>query len=194
MRQRYNALTPLVCVLVYLAFAASNVAAADLIATTTIASDSKTNYSATGKSVTLRASVSTADGAVNEGTVSFQLKRFGIALSVAVVSAVVSNGNASVSYPLPAGQALGHYTITAAFSGSATLAASSDNTKTLTIRGEEPEIFSSLTASGTVGLAFSYKIQATGTTPITFTAQPIPAGLLLNRWLISGFPIRVVKS
>lgn len=173
---------------------ALNPATVAVLITTTTASDATINYRASAQTVTLRASVSVIGGTVSEGTVSFQLKRFGNLVGVATTSATVSNGNVSVKYALLAGQALGDYTILASFSGSETLSPSVDSTKKLTIRGEEPEIVSSLTASGSVGLPFSYTIQATGTTPITFTAQPLPAGLSLHGSVISGTPTVAGKT
>src|SRR5207245_1261484 len=54
---------------------------------------------------------------------------------------------------------------------------------------DTPVITSSLTACGTVGVAFSYTITATNN-PISFTASPLPAGLSVNTntGVISGTP------
>jgi hypothetical protein len=51
-----------------------------------------------------------------------------------------------------------------------------------------PTITSALTANGTVGQAFSYTITASGTTPITFGASGLPAGLSRSGATISGTP------
>ena len=53
-----------------------------------------------------------------------------------------------------------------------------------------PTITSAATASGRQGAPFSYTITATGTLPITFGAQGLPAGLSLNptNGVISGIP------
>src|SRR5438067_3036255 len=66
-------------------------------------------------------------------------------------------------------------------SGSATL--------TLTIKPPPPVITSANTASGTVGVAFSYQITATNN-PTSFNATGLPAGLTVNTTtgLISGTP------
>jgi PKD repeat protein len=61
-------------------------------------------------------------------------------------------------------------------------------TLTITITGQAPAITSSLTATGTVGQAFSYTIEASGATPMTFEATPLPAGLSLSGATISGTP------
>lgn len=51
-----------------------------------------------------------------------------------------------------------------------------------------PVITSALAASGIKGQTFSYRIEATGGVPITFTASGLPAGLALNGDTISGTP------
>ena len=54
--------------------------------------------------------------------------------------------------------------------------------------GTAPTITSPLTASGTVGTAFSFVLTASGTMPISFTASPLPDGLSLSQGVISGTP------
>ena len=51
-----------------------------------------------------------------------------------------------------------------------------------------PVITSAGTASGITGQAFSYTITATGTTPMTFGASPLPGGLSLTNETVSGTP------
>jgi PKD repeat protein len=51
-----------------------------------------------------------------------------------------------------------------------------------------PQIISALSASGTVGQAFSYTIVATGSLPITYTTSALPTGLGQNGAIISGTP------
>jgi hypothetical protein len=51
-----------------------------------------------------------------------------------------------------------------------------------------PTITSAATASAMVGQAFNYTITASGTTPITFGASGLPAGLSRSGALISGTP------
>jgi hypothetical protein len=60
---------------------------------------------------------------------------------------------------------------------------------TLTVVGEVPVITSSLTATATVGVAFSYQITASGS-PTSFNATGLPAGLSVNTstGVISGTP------
>jgi hypothetical protein len=51
-----------------------------------------------------------------------------------------------------------------------------------------PVITSPTTASGNVGILFSYTITATGSLPIVFSAAGLPPGLFLSGNLISGYP------
>jgi len=62
-------------------------------------------------------------------------------------------------------------------------------TLTLTINPPKPVITSSLTATGTVGVAFSYQITASNS-PTSFNATGLPSGLTVNTstGLISGTP------
>ena len=68
------------------------------------------------------------------------------------------------------------------------------DTKTLVLTvsatASAPAITSVLTAAGDVGVPFTYTATVTGTSPITFTATPLPAGLSLaqNGLTISGTP------
>ncbi len=103
--------------------------------------------------------------------------------------------------PLPAGLALN--TTTGAITGTPTAAAvtavtltatnaiGTSNPFTLTITvaaaGVTPVINSSLTASGSVGAAFTYTITAANS-PTSFTAPSLPAGLTLTGAVISGTP------
>ncbi len=51
-----------------------------------------------------------------------------------------------------------------------------------------PAITSPLTASATIGAAFSYTITASGTAPMTFSVGTLPSGLSLSGATISGIP------
>jgi hypothetical protein len=53
---------------------------------------------------------------------------------------------------------------------------------------EAPAITSPLLANATTGQFFNYTISATGTTPITFVATPLPSGLTQTGNTISGTP------
>ncbi len=55
--------------------------------------------------------------------------------------------------------------------------------------GTAPTITSASSASGMVGVAFAFTLTASGTTPISFSATPLPAGLSLTGSSISGTPL-----
>jgi hypothetical protein len=136
--------------------------------TTTAAANATATYSASSQNVTLAATVTSPEGTVNTGTVTFTVLQGRTPVGTAVTSAAVSNGSASVSYPLPAGTPAGTYTVQAVYSGTASLMTSSDNTHTLTV--------SKAAATVTLGnLTQTY----TGS-PISATAVTTPAGLTVD--------------
>ena len=51
-----------------------------------------------------------------------------------------------------------------------------------------PNIFSASSATGTINVFFSYLIEAGGSSPITYSATGLPAGLVFTGSLISGVP------
>ena len=82
--------------------------------------------------MTLTATVTSGAVTVNEGTETFTLLNGTTPIGTAVTVSVV-NGAASASYVLPAGTGAGSYTIQAAYSGTGSFLASSDNTHSLII-------------------------------------------------------------
>uniref|UniRef100_Q02CP8 Polymorphic membrane protein n=1 Tax=Solibacter usitatus (strain Ellin6076) TaxID=234267 RepID=Q02CP8_SOLUE len=101
--------------------------------TTTTASPASATFSASSQVVALSATVTSAGGTVNAGTVTFTVFN---ASSVQVGSATpgtVSGGSASANFTLPAGTAAGTYSIHASYGGSGNFLASSDNTQNLTV-------------------------------------------------------------
>jgi hypothetical protein len=102
-------------------------------ATTTTAVNTTTTYNTAAQNVTLSAVVASPSGLVNAGTVTFIVLQGATQVGTAVTSGTVVSGTASVTYILPAGTGAGTYTIQAAYSGAASLIASSDSTHTLTI-------------------------------------------------------------
>lgn len=61
-------------------------------------------------------------------------------------------------------------------------------TLTITITASPPFISSPLTAFGSVGTGFTYTITASGSAPLTFTATPLPPGLVFSGNMITGTP------
>ena len=101
-------------------------------ATATYAANASVIYSPNAQTVTLSATVISADGPVNGGTETFTIQSGSNAIGTPVTSNVVS-GAASGAYTIPAGTLGGVYTIQAVFSGTSTLSGSSDSSHTLTI-------------------------------------------------------------
>ncbi len=120
---------------------------------------------------------------------------------------ITATGTAPITYgasPLPTGLTVS--TTTGLISGIPTVAGTYNDTLyahnavgdatpkvlvlTVTPAPVPPAITSALTASGTAGTTFSYTITASGTTPITFNALPLPAGLSIDSssGKISGTP------
>ena len=101
-------------------------------ATATYAANASVIYSPNAQTVTLSATVISADGPVNGGTETFTILNGSTDVGTPVTSNVVS-GAASGAYTIPAGTLGGVYTIQAVFSGTSTLSGSSDSSHTLTI-------------------------------------------------------------
>ncbi len=101
-------------------------------ATATYAANASVIYSPNVQTVTLGATVISADGPVTGGTETFTIKSGSNVIGTPVTSNVAS-GAASGTYTIPAGALGGVYTIQAVFSGTSTLSGSSDSTHTLTI-------------------------------------------------------------
>src|SRR5437773_8282027 len=70
---------------------------------------------------------------VNAGSVTFQVKLGASNVGSAVTDTSVVAGAASVTYSLPAGTAVGGYTVVATYNPSTNFQTSSDSTKTLTV-------------------------------------------------------------
>lgn len=106
---------------------------------TTTAVDNKTVSSSNiVQNVTLTATVAAAL-TVNQGTVTFQVKDGASNIGSAVTSGILTNGSASVIYPLPPGTPPKSYTIQAAYSGGSNFQSSS-GTGALTVSAPPPTI------------------------------------------------------
>jgi hypothetical protein len=149
--------------------------------TTTSASSVSTSFSSSSQTVTLNATVTSPAGAVNEGTVTFTVREGATVIGAPVTSGTVSSGAASVSYSLPAGTAVGTYTIDAVYNPGPDFEGSSDSTQTLTVSAA-----SSTTSASSASTPFSISAQsvtlnATVTSPagavnegtVTFTVRNV---------------------
>jgi hypothetical protein len=104
-------------------------------ASTTTASSASATFSTSSQTVNLSATVTSAGGIVNEGAVTFTvLNAAGTTIGSPVVSSVVTNGAANVTYTVPANTPIGTYTIQAQYTDSNNVFATSvDKTHTLSI-------------------------------------------------------------
>ncbi len=100
--------------------------------TTTTVANATAVFSPTDQSVTLNATVSTAVGTINEGTVTFTVRNASNVVVGTPVAGPVSGGAATAMYTLPGGTSPQALTITGEFSGSDTLNSSS-GTGTLSV-------------------------------------------------------------
>ncbi len=103
-------------------------------ATGTNSSNALLIYSANAQTVTLSATVISAEGPVTGGTETFTILS-GLTDVGTPITENVANGATSGTYTIPAGTLGGVYTIQAVFSGTSTLLGSSDSSHTLTIGG-----------------------------------------------------------
>lgn len=101
-------------------------------ATTTTVADASAVFSAANQNVVLSATVTTAAGTVNEGTVTFTVRDAANAVVGLPVVGNVVGGVATANYTLPGGTAPQALTITGEFSGGTLIAPSSD-TATLSV-------------------------------------------------------------
>ncbi len=101
-------------------------------ATATYAANASVVYSPNAQTVTLSATVISADGPVTGGTETFTILSGSTDVGTPITENV-ADGAASGTYTIPAGTLGGVYTIQAVFSGTSTLSGSSDSSHTLTI-------------------------------------------------------------
>ena len=149
--------------------------------TTTSASSVSTSFSSSSQSVTLNATVTSPAGAVNEGTVTFTVREGATVIGAPVTSGTVSSGAASVSYSLPAGTAVGTYTIQAMYNPGPDFEGSSDSTQTLTVSAASSTTSASSASTPFSSSAQSVTLNATVTSPagavnegtVTFTVRNV---------------------
>jgi hypothetical protein len=165
-------------------------------ATTAIAAANATaSYSAASQVVPLSASVTSPNGAVYAGTVTFTVRNAASTqIGAPATSGTVSGGVATASYSLPGGTSVQTLTITAVYDGSANFSASSDATHTLTVGAA-----SSTTAASNVTTTFSPSNQTvTLSAAVTSAAGTVNAGTVtftvLNVGTQIGSPVSATVS
>lgn len=104
------------------------IAAAATTTSPTLATALIEPFSNTGTNVTFVGQVSSATGPVDGGTFTFVVvNSAGVPIGQPTTSGVVADGQASAIFTVPAGTALGQYTIETSYSGNANFEASLDN-------------------------------------------------------------------
>jgi uncharacterized protein YlbG (UPF0298 family) len=133
--------------------------------TTTAASGASTTFSTAPQPVSLGATVSSPAGAVNGGSVTFTILNGGTTIASATSGTIV-NGAAGATVTLPAGTAVGSYTIQAVYSGTANFAGSSNSSQALTVSstGTTTAVASSAAAS-VVGQSVTFTAVVTASSP-----------------------------
>jgi len=146
---------------------------------TTTAVNTSAVSSPNAQTVKLNATVSVTSNLsaqVNEGTVTFTVKN-GQTIIGTPVQGTVSGGTASASFSLPAGLALGSYTLTVSYSDSHGNITDSGNTNATLTVGTVPAITSGKSAAFTVGQGGSFTVTATGSpTPTLSLSGALPSG------------------
>ena len=136
--------------------------------TVTTAANASVTFSTAAQNVTLKATVTSPAGVVNEGTETFTILNGSTVVGTPVTANVVS-GAVSVSYGVPAGQGAGTYTIKAVYSGGPDFLGNSDSTHTLTVNAAN-----STTTAASATVSFSAAAQSV---PLTATVTS-PAGVV----------------
>ncbi|MGA9671648.1 MAG: MBG domain-containing protein, partial [Terracidiphilus sp.] len=138
--------------------------------TTTAAFDVTPIYNTGNQGVTLSATVTSAGGPVNAGTVTFTVLQGSTIIGTPVASSTLTDGSASVTYSLPGGMPAGPYTIQAVYNPGGFFATSSDSSHTLTVEQ----------AAATVTLTPSSLSQTYTGSPLPVTSTTNPAGLTVT--------------
>ena len=119
----------------------------------TAAAPANTTYYVAAHAVTLSATVTSPSGIINAGTEKFTILK-GSTVIGSAVTVSVSSGAASASYTLPAGTAIGTYTIKADFSGTSIYNGCTDSSQLLTVA-----IPSTVTAAANASVTFAAAAQ-----------------------------------
>ena len=148
-------------------------------ATTTLAANASATFSSTSQNVTLSATVTSGSGTVSTGTVTFTVSQGATTIGTPVTSGTVASGAASATFVLPGGTAAATYTITAAYSGTTNLNASSDATHSLivgasattTVASNASAVFSGSGQNVTLSATVTSGAGTVGAGTVTFTVS-----------------------
>ncbi len=158
-------------------------------ATAIAPSNASATFSPNTQNVILSATVTSAAGTVNAGTVTFTLLNGGNLLGSPITSGTVANGIANATFSLPAGTLAGTYTMVAVYNAGWNFVSSSDATHSLTVSG-------AVTTTLATGASAIFNPSAQNVTlfaTVTSTAGTVNAGtvtftILNNSTTIIGTP------
>ena len=158
--------------------------------TQTLALPVTATYSNSSQNVTLTADVTSPSGVVSQGTETFTILS-GSTIIGSPATVNVTNGVASTPYTLPAGTAIGSYTIQDVYNGSSTYNGSSDASQLLTVNAE---VTSTTAANESVSYS-STSQSANLSATVTSSSGSINAGTVtftvLSGSTVIGSPVAV---
>jgi hypothetical protein len=157
----------------------SNAVAVSATTTTMSSGPPVATFSSGQQAVPLVATITSNGGPVNAGTVTFTVLNGTIPVGPPVTSTIVTPGSALAVYLLPAGTAVGTYTVQASYSGGGPFLASSDSTEALVIQAAPTTTTASSSSTWFSGSAHAVFLSATVAPPagtvdegtITFTVM-----------------------
>ena len=168
---------------------ASHVLTINAAATATAAANASATFNAAAQTVALSATVTSGAGTVNEGTETFTILN-GTTVVGTPVTVNVVGGAAGASYTLPAGAAVGSYTIRAVYNGDADFLASTDTSHVLTVSAATTTAAANASAVFSTG-AQTVALSATVTSPGGTVNEGTETFTLLNGTTVIGTPITV---
>jgi hypothetical protein len=159
-------------------------------ATATAVANASATYNAAAQAVPLTATVTSAGGTVNEGTLTFTILS-GTTPVGNPVTVSVAEGAASASYALPAGTQAGTYIIQAVYNGTANFLSSTNTSQTLTVSAAASATAAvSASATFTTG-AQDVSLSATVTSSAGTVDEGTETFTILSGTTVIGTPVTV---
>ena len=168
---------------------ATHVLTINAAATTTASANASATFNAAAQAVALSATVTSGAGTVNEGTETFTILNGTTVVGTAVTVNVVG-GAAGASYTLPAGAAVGSYTIRAVYNGDADFLASTDTSHVLTVSAATTTAAANASAVFSTG-AQTVALSATVASGAGTVNEGTETFTLLNGTTVVGTPVTV---
>jgi hypothetical protein len=155
-------------------------------ASVTAAANATATYSLSAQNVVLTATVTSGQGIVNGGSVTFTVLA-GQTVTGSPLVGTVANGAATVHYVLPAGTGAGNYTVQAAYSDVGGALASSSGNASLTVAPAVPALSFAPIAAQTYGNApFAVSASSASSGAVTYTVVSGPATIAGSMVTLTG--------